>query len=200
MRTNASLHENGKRLTVKELVARLTPKQRKFAEGLVLNGLSKAQAYREAYTWNGGESGLRVNAVRTAQKPNVALAVKAMEEERAARWWENKRKLQTFVMDGLTRTASETESDITRLKALELVGRTRYASVFEEPQANEANAALSGAMVDTLAARLQSLLGFSAPISGAEDSSGPILDTECTQLPSSDMGDADTPTGGGEGE
>ena len=194
------VHENGKRLTVKEVVARLTPKQRKFAEGLVLNGLSKAQAYREAYTWNGGESGLRVNAVRTARKPNVALAVKAMEEEKAARWWENKRKLQTFVMDGLTRTASETESDITRLKALELVGRTRYASVFEEPQANESNAALSGAMVDTLAARLHSLLGFASPTLGDDQHEGPILDTTADHLPSSDTSDTPTPTGGGEGE
>lgn len=194
------VHENGKRLTVKEVVARLTPKQRKFAEGLVLNGLSKAQAYREAYTWNGGESGLRVNAVRTARKPNVALAVKAMEEEKAARWWENKRKLQTFVMDGLTRTASETESDITRLKALELVGRTRYASVFEEPQANESNAALSGAMVDTLAARLHSLLGFSSPTLGDTTSDCPVLDTTCDPVPPDDTSDTPTPTGGGEGE
>lgn len=194
------VYADGKRLKVNEILARLTAKQRKFAEGLVLNGLSKAQAYREAYTWNGGESGLRVNAVRTARKPNVALAVKAMEEEKAARWWENKRKLQTFVMDGLTRTASETESDITRLKALELVGRTRYASVFEEPQANEANAALSGAMVDTLAARLQSLLGLSAPTIGDEQTEGPILDTTCDPIALDDTTPTETPTGGGEGE
>lgn len=194
------VHENGKRLTVKEVVARLTPKQRKFAEGLVLNGLSKAEAYRQAYTWNGGESGLRVSAVRTSRKANVALAVKAMEEERAARWWENKRKLQTFVMDGLTRTASEAGSDITRLKALELVGRTRYASVFEEPQANEANTALSGAMIDTLAARLQSLLGFASPMIGEEEHQAPAIDTAFNPVPSDDTTPTETPTGGGEGE
>jgi len=188
-------------LKVNEILARLTPKQRKFAEGLVYGGLSKAEAYRQAYNYKGSSlKGLQTNAVKTSQATSVKLAMDAMEAERTARWWENKQKLQTFVMDGLTRTASETESDITRLKALELVGRTRYASVFEEPQANEVNTALSGAMVDTLAARLQSLLGLSSPIVGAEDSSGPTLDTECTQLPSSDMGDTETPTGGGEGE
>ena len=194
------VYEDGKRLKVNEILAKLTAKQRKFAEGLVLNGLSKAEAYRQAYTWNGGESGLRVNAVRTSRKPNVALAVKAMEEERAARWWENKRKLQTFVMDGLTRTASETESDMTRLKALELVGRTRYASVFEEPAANEANAALSSAMVDTLQAKLQCLLGFTSPTIGESQHEGPVLDTICDPVPSSDTTPMDTPTGGGEGE
>lgn len=190
------VHENGKRLSVKEVIAKLTPKQRKFAEGLVLNGLSKAQAYREAYTWNGSENGLRVNAVKTAQKPNVALAIKAMGEEQAARWWENKRKLQTFVMDGLTRTASETESDITRLKALELVGRTRYASVFEEPAANEANTALSGAMVDVLQAKLQCLLGLSSPMLGDEKNEQPTIEAHAEAI----EGDTPTPTGGGEGE
>lgn len=199
--TQTRVYEGGRKLKTDEVFAKLTAKQRKFAEGLVLGGLSKADAYRQAYKWRGAsDKALRNNASKLAQHNGVAMAVKALEEERAARWWENKRKLQTFVMDGLTRTASEAESDITRLKALELVGRTRYASVFEEPQANEANAALSGVMVDTLAARLQSLLGFSSPMIGDEQTEGPILDTECTQLPSSDMGDADTPTGDGEGE
>lgn len=195
------VYEDGKRLKVNEILAKLTPKQRKFAEGLVYGGLSKAEAYRQAYNYRGSSlKGLQTNAVKTSQATSVKLAMDAMEQERAARWWENKRKLQTFVMDGLTRTANETESDITRLKALELVGRTRYASVFEEPQANEANAALSGAMVDTLAARLQSLLGFSTPIVGDDQSQGPILDTTCDPVPSDDTTPTEPPTGGGEGE
>jgi len=195
------VHADGKRLKVNEILARLTPKQRKFAEGLVYGGLSKAEAYRQAYAWNGvSQKSMQVAAVRTAKKSSVDLAVKAMEEERTARWWENKRKLQTFVMDGLTKTATETESDITRLKALELVGRTRYASVFEEPQANESNAALSGAMVDTLQAKLQCLLGFTSPTIGEPQTDGPILDTTCDPVPSDDTTPTDTPTGGGEGE
>ena len=195
------MYADGKRLTVNEVLAKLTAKQRKFAEGLVYGGLSKAEAYRQAYNYKGGSlKGLQTNAVKTSQATSVKLAVDAMEAERTARWWENKRKLQTFVMDGLTRTASETESDITRLKALELVGRTRYASIFEEPQANESNAALSGAMVDTLAARLHSLLGFASPTIGDNQHEGPILDTTADPIPSSDTTPTPTPTGGGEGE
>lgn len=194
------LHENGKRLTVKEVVARLTPKQRKFAEGLVLNGLSKAQAYREAYTWNGSENGLRVNAVKTAKKPNVALAIKTMGEEKAARWWESKRKLQEFVMDGLTDTAKDTQSDITKLKALELIGKTKYCSVFEEPQQNEQNQQLTESMTQTLQAKLSCLLGLTTPMLGDEISVSEVIDTTCYPVPSSDTTPTDTPTGGGEGE
>lgn len=195
------VYEDGKRLKVNEILAKLTAKQRKFAEGLVYGGLSKAEAYRQAYNYKGSSlKGIRNNAVRAANATGVGLAVKAMEEERTARWWENKHKLQTFVMDGLTRTASETESDMIRLKALELVGRTRYASVFEEPAANEANAALSGAMVDTLQAKLQCLLGFASPTIGDTQHEGPILDATYDPVAPSDTTPTEPPTGGGEGE
>ena len=195
------LYVDGKRLKVNEILARLTAKQRKFAEGLVLGGLSKAEAYRQAYNWRGAsEKALRNNASKLAQHDGVSMAVKAIEAERTARLWEDKGKFRDWIMKGITDTANNTESDITRLKALELAGKTRYASLYEEPAANEANAALSGAMVDTLQAKLLCLLGVATPMIGEEDSGGPILDAECAQLPSSDMADTDTPTGGGEGE
>ena len=151
--------------TLAEIVGKLTAKQRKFAEGLVFGGLSKAESYRQAYKWNGNsQSGMRVSATRTAQKTNVGLAIKAMEEDRTARWWSDKSKLQNFVMEGLTGTASNAESDITKLKAFELLGRTRYASIFEEPQANESTTELHGSIIDTIQARLAMLLSSSDTI------------------------------------
>ena len=145
--------------TLAEIVGKLTAKQRKFAEGLVFGGLSKAESYRQAYKWNGNsQSGMRVSATRTSQKTNVALALKAMEEDRPARWWTNKDKLQNFVMDGLTSTAQNTESDVTKLKAFELLGRTRYASIFEEPQANESSTDLHTNIIDMIQAKLAMLL------------------------------------------
>tara|TARA_R110000868_G_scaffold335231_3_gene595999 strand:+ start:278 stop:859 length:582 start_codon:yes stop_codon:yes gene_type:complete len=145
--------------TLAEIVGKLTAKQKKFAEGLVYGGLSKAESYRQAYRWNGNSAkGMMVDAVRASQSPRVSLAVQAMGEEKTARWWSDKTKLQTFVMEGLTSTAQTTESDITKLKAYELLGRTRYASIFEEPQANESTAELHGSIVDTIQARLAMLL------------------------------------------
>ena len=145
--------------TLAEIVGKLTAKQKKFAEGLVYGGLSKAESYRQAYKWNGNSAkGMGVDAVKTSHKPRVVLAIKAMEEDRTARWWSDKTKLQNFVMNGLTSTAQTTDSDITKLKAFELLGRTRYASIFEEPQANESTAELHGSIIDTIQARLALLL------------------------------------------
>ena len=195
------VHENGKRLKVNEILARLTPKQRKFAEGLVYGGLSKAEAYRQAYNYKGSsQNGLRVDSVKASRSPNVVLAMQVMEEEKTARWWRDKTKLQEYLVDGILKTAEETESDLVRLKAIELAGKTRFASLYEEPQPNESTAALNGAMVDTLAARLQCLLGVSTPTIGDGVPDGPILDTTADHLPSSDTSDTPTPTGGGEGE
>ena len=189
-------------MKVNEILAKLTPKQRKFAEGLVYGGLSKAEAYRQAYKWNGiSQKSMQVAAVRTAKKSSVDLAVKAMEEERTARLWEDKGKFRDWIMKGITDTANNASSDITRLKALELAGKTRYASLYEEPAANESNAALSGALVSNLEAKLALILqSFSAPISGEEEFSGPILDTTCDPIAPSDTTPTETPTGGGEGE
>jgi len=183
--------------SLKEITSKLTARQRKFAEGLVYGGLSKAEAYRQAYKWDGkSKSGLRVEAVKASRSPNVSLAIAAMEQERAARWWADKGKLQTFVMDGLTKTASETESDITRIKAMELLGRTRYCSIFENPQANEAESAVAGSLVDLIGARLQSLLGVATPNLGDAN----VVDATFDPMPPTDAVDPDTPTGGGEGE
>jgi len=144
---------------------------------------------------------MRVSATRTAQKTNVALAMKAMEEDKTARWWADKSKLQNFVMEGLTGTASNAESDITKLKAFELLGRTRYASIFEEPQANESTTELHGSIIDTIQARLSMLL-----------SSGDVIDItpsaargkarrvqESKAIPVDSGQDGQTLTGGGEG-
>jgi len=183
--------------SLKEITSKLTAKQRKFAEGLVYGGLSKAEAYRQAYKWDGkSKSGLRVEAVKASRSPNVSLAIAAMEEERSARWWADKGKLQTFVMDGLTKTASETESDITRIKAMELLGKTRYCSIFENPQANEAESAVAGSLIDLIGARLHSLLGVQTPTLGDEET----VDTTCDHLPLDTTTSTDTPTGGGEGD
>jgi len=153
------VYQDGKKLTLEEIVGKLTPKQRKFAEGLVFGGLSKAEAYRQAYKWNGNANAGRVQSVKVSKKPNVAVAIQAMEAERMASWWEDKTRLRKFVMDGLTNTATNTDSDITRLKALELVGKTRYASIFEEPSSNESNAELNKSLGDVLRAKLTMLLG-----------------------------------------
>ena len=179
----------------------MTPKQVKLARALAAGGIPKVEAYRQVYGWNGkSANSAQVAATRAAGNPKVSLLATAIRAGETARIWEDKGKFQNWLMSGITDTITGTESDITRLKAIELAGRTRFASLYEEAQANEANSALSSAMIDTLAARLQCLLGFTSPTLGDGTPDGPTLDTICDPVPSSDTSDTPTPTGGGEGE
>lgn len=190
------------RPTLAEIVGKLTAKQKKFAEGLVFGGLTKAESYRQAYKWNGNSAkGMRVDAVKTSQKPSVVLAIQAMGEEKIARWWSDKSKLQNFVMDGLTSTAQNTESDVTKLKAYELLGRTRYASIFEEPQANESSTDLHTNIIDMIQAKLAMLLSSSDVIDITPSAArGKSRRSQGSKAIPVDTGqDGHTLTGGGEG-
>ena len=187
--------------TIVELERGMTPKQVKLARALAAGGIPKVEAYRQVYGWNGkSANSVQVAATRAAGNTKVSLLATAIRDGDTARIWENKGKFQNWLMNGITDTITGTESDITRLKAIELAGRTRFASLYEEAQANEANTALSGAMIDTLSARLQSLLLFSAPTLGDGTPDSPVLDATCDPVPPSDTSDTPTPTGGGEGE
>lgn len=127
--------------------------------------------------------------------------MKAMEEEKTARWWADKTRLQNFVMEGLTSTASTAESDITKLKAYELLGRTRYASIFEEPQANESTTELHGSIIDTIQTRLAMLLSSADTIditpSAARGKARRVQESKAIPVDSGQ--DGETLTGGGEG-
>ena len=187
--------------TIVELEKSMTPKQIKLARALAAGGIPKVQAYRQVYGWTGkSANSAQVAATRAAGNPKVSLLATAIREGETARIWADKGRFQNWLMSGITDTITGTESDITRLKAIELAGRTRFASLYEEPQANEVNSALSGAMIDTLSARLQSLLSFSSPTLGDGTPADLVLDTTCDPVPSSDTSDTPTPTGGGEGE
>ena len=174
---------------IAELEKQMTPKQVKLARALAAGGIPKVQAYKQVYGWNGkSANSAQVAATRAAGNSKVSLLASELRDRDNSLLWADKEKFRKWLMKGITDTASTTESDITRLKALELAGRTRYASLFEEPAANETTAQTHGAIVDAIRAKLQALIGGSlAP----GDASPGTLTLEAV---------AEDPTGAGEGE
>jgi hypothetical protein len=184
--------------SIAELEKGMTPKQVQLARALAQDmGISKTEAYRRIYGYKGkSKAAINVEATRAAQNPKVSLLATALREGETARWWKDKSKLQNYVLEGFLKEAEESESSLVRMKALELVGRTRFASVFEEPAANEANAAVAGSLVDLIGARLQSLLGVATPTLG----DGETVDTTFDPVAPDATTPTETPTGGGEGD
>jgi hypothetical protein len=184
---------------IAELERGMTPRQIELARSLAKDGIPKVEAYRRVYGYKGRSSnGLQVAATRAAQNAKVSLLASVIRDSENALWWKDKKKLQEHIVSGILDTAANTESDMTRLKALELAGRTRFASVFEEPQANEANTATGDAIVSLIGARLQSLLTLGAPNLGNQLPETTV-DADFDPIPSETDGDTPTPTGGGEG-
>jgi hypothetical protein len=174
---------------IAELEKVMTPKQVKLARALAAGGIPKVQAYKQVYGWNGkSANSAQVAATRAAGNSKVSLLATELRERENSLLWADKERFRKWLMQGITDTASTTESDITRLKALELAGRTRYASLFEEPAANETTAQTHGAIVDAIRAKLQALIGGSlTPADAGPDA----LTLEAV---------AEAPTGVGEGE
>jgi len=126
---------------IAELEKVMTPKQVKLARALAAGGISKVEAYRQVYGWNGtSKNALQVKATEAAGNGKVSVLATELRERESSLLWADKERFRKWIMQGITDTVSTTESDITRLKALELAGRTRYASLFEEPSANETTA------------------------------------------------------------
>ena len=147
------------------------------------------QAYKQVYSWRGQSSNaLAVEANKATNHPKVSMLATELRDRENSLLWADKEKFRKWLMKGITDTASSTDSDITRLKALELAGRTRYASLFEEPSASETTAQVHGAIVDAIRAKLQALIGGSfTPADAGPDA----LTLEAV---------AEAPTGVGEGE
>lgn len=194
-----------KRKTIAELERGMTPKQIKLARALAEGGISKVEAYRQVYQWseNANPNSIQVAATRAAGNAKVSLLATTIRNEGTARVWENKARFQNWLMSGITSTIDNTESDITRLKALELAGRTRYASLFEEPQANESTTQLHDNIADLIRAKLAMLL-----------TQGDVTSSNCIDVTPGELHEVTklgpdgleteavplTPTGGGEGD
>ena len=176
---------------IAELERLMTPKQVKLARALAAGGIPKVQAYKQVYGWRGQSSNaLAVEANKATNHPKVSMLATELRERESSLLWGEKERFRRWIMQGITDTASTAGSDITRLKALELAGRTRYASLFEEPSANESTAQFHGAIVDAIRAKLQALIGGS--LTPADADAGPdALTLEAV---------AEAPTGVGEGE
>ncbi len=149
---------------IAELEKVMTPKQVKLARALAAGGISKVEAYRQVYGWNGtSKNALQVKATEAAGNGKVSVLATELRERESSLLWADKERFRKWIMQGITDTVSTTESDITRLKALELAGRTRYASLFEEPSANETTAQVHGAIADTIRAKLHALISGREP-------------------------------------
>lgn len=137
-----------------------TAKQREFAR-LVAEGSTLADAYASAYDATGKRETIRREASRVARNPIVAPMIE--EEGRAieAREQPTRSTRRRWVLERLAREA-ESGSDASRVRALELIGKTCGAFVDDETESEGTESDL----LDSLRSKLASVLPQPIEVSG----------------------------------
>ena len=117
-------------------VRALTVSQTLFAQGLI-QGKTYKQAYRDAYPSAAGTDGsITTSAYRLSRDPRIAAMVQDALEETAEHLAEDRAATQRFVMRQLVHHAKQAKQEGSKLKALELLGKS--AGLFIQTDAVEA--------------------------------------------------------------
>jgi len=117
-------------------VRALTVSQALFAQGLI-QGKTYKQAYKDAYpSATGTDGSITTSAYRLSRDARIAAMVNDALEETAEHLSEDRAATQRFVMRQLVHHAKAAKQEGTKLKALELLGKS--AGLFTHSDADKA--------------------------------------------------------------
>ncbi len=128
-------------------------KQREFARK-VAEGSSLADAYADAYDSSGKRETIRREASRLARNPIVAPMIEAESKAIELAQLPSRASRRRWVMERLAKE-SEIGSDSSRIRALELIGRSVGAFEDDESESSESN---ESDLLASLRARLVGVL------------------------------------------
>jgi hypothetical protein len=110
----------------------LTEQQRAFAT-YVIQGKTRREAYRLAYNTNMSDSAVSSNAAKLAADPRIASMISAAWDETIEHLADDVASTRRYVLRKLVSLSKEGKQEGSRLKALELLGKT--AGLFTQQEA-----------------------------------------------------------------
>jgi hypothetical protein len=110
----------------------LTAKQRKFAEGLVLEGLSGAESYRRAYDTAGKPAIAGVEAHKLKANPKVANTIEALERAKELSASHSAESLRALCVSTLVDVATNSDRDAVRVAAVRVLGSVVGVDAYRE--------------------------------------------------------------------
>jgi hypothetical protein len=110
----------------------LTAKQRKFAEGIVLEGLTGADSYRQAYNAKGKPKTVGNHASALKQHDGIRLELERLElhKQRAASYSID--SIKSLIVSTLTDIAINSDRDAVRVSAVKTLGVISGVDMFRE--------------------------------------------------------------------
>jgi hypothetical protein len=110
----------------------LTAKQRKFAEGIVLEGLTGADSYRQAYNTQGKTQIVGVEAHKLKTNPKVANVMEALEQAKQASASHSAESLRALCVSTLVDVACNSDRDAVRVAAVRVLGSVVGVDAYRE--------------------------------------------------------------------
>jgi hypothetical protein len=111
----------------------LTAKQKRFAEALVLEGKTGADAYRTAYDTKARPHVVGTDASKLKANPRVALEIQALEQAKQVAALHSAEALRSLVISTLTSAIIDPESKpATRITAAKILGQVTEVAAFTE--------------------------------------------------------------------
>ena len=110
----------------------LTAKQKKYAEGLILDGLSGADSYRQAYKSKGKPKTVGNAASLLKQHSGIQLEMERLElhKQRAAQYSID--SIKALIVSTLTDIATNSDRDAVRVSAVKTLGVISGVDMFRE--------------------------------------------------------------------
>jgi hypothetical protein len=111
----------------------LTAKQKKFAEGIVLEGLTGADSYRQAYSDKGTSKTIGNNASRLKADSRIQMEIVALEQAKQVAALHTAEALRSLVISSLTQALIDPETKpATRIQAAKVLGQVTEVAAFTE--------------------------------------------------------------------
>lgn len=110
----------------------LTAKQKRFAEGIVLEGLTASDSYRRAYDTQGKPVTVNPNASRLMANSKVQATIDALERAKEVAASQTAEALKSLVVSTLVDVATNSDRDSVRVAAVKTLGTVVGVDMFRE--------------------------------------------------------------------
>jgi hypothetical protein len=111
----------------------LTAKQKRFAEGIVLEGLTGADAYRQAYNSKASPKIIGTKASMLKAQDRIQLELQALEQAKQVAALHTAEALRSLVISSLTSALIDPETKAaTRIQAAKVLGQVTEVAAFTE--------------------------------------------------------------------
>ena len=131
------MHQALETMPIESLMGRgvsgnLTPKEKRFAREIAINGASKVEAYRKAYNSKSPHT-QRKEPYMVAKSPRVAQEIEALQLAEAAQALQTPAQLRALVIQTLVQTAIDPDTKpAVRVQAAKVLGTVTEVAAFTE--------------------------------------------------------------------